>query len=75
MSAFQKQRLLKGIMTVIMLGIGVLMILPFLWMLSSSLKPEGIFFYSADRMDPEDRYLYQLSGGMERIVPFSLFTC
>jgi len=73
MSAFQKQRLIKLMMTVIMLGIGVLMILPFLWMLSSSFKPEGEIFTQPIQWVPRTFIWSNYPAAWSGIVPFSLY--
>ena len=73
MSAFVKERIFKTFMTIIMLGIGVLMILPFLWMLSSSFKPEGEIFTQPIQWIPRTFILDNYPAAWNMAIPFYLY--
>ena len=68
-----KKRLFKIILTILMATFSIIMILPFLWMLSSSFKPDNQIFCFPIKWIPEQITWANYDRVWNSNVPFSVF--
>lgn len=68
-----RSMLFKGILTVLLGLMSILMILPFIWMLSSSFKPDNQIFNFPIQWIPEEKTLANYVRVWNSDVPFSTF--
>ena len=64
------KKVVKLLLTILMLLVGLTMILPFLWMLSASFKPESDIFTFPIQWIPKDPILSNYTNVWSGILPF-----
>ncbi len=73
MSNKSKKRLIKTILTILMAAFSISMILPFVWMISSSFKPDNQIFSFPIKWIPDKITMANYDRVWNSDVPFSVF--
>lgn len=68
-----KQLIIKSLTTAVMVVLSIIMVLPFIWMLSSSFKPDNQIFNFPIRWIPEEITFANYNRVWRSDVPFSTF--